>query len=208
VLDEQTLEAARKDDLFPLLWDICKIARSRNPTEVELDTAFALLEDRTRWMNIERDRIDERLYSCLSDLAAVHDFKSRMEVQRPALDRSVARKFLNSPDVQTSGYQIILNRHARKIRDAEFKNFDPPTADAPSKGLLRFVKAVGLHELQNGHDRVPAAKNLFWLTMRSQRHWLFEKAMREGRTPWTKEDIDADLRTISVRGTPRIRPTQ
>jgi hypothetical protein len=202
------LEEARKDDLFPLLWNIVKIARSRHPSEVELGTALALLEDRTRWMNIERDRVDERLYNCLSDLAAVHDFKSRMEVQRPALDRSVARKFLNSPDVKTSGYQIILNRYARKIRDAEFKNFDLPKADAASKGLLRFVKAVGFHELQNGHDCVSAAKNLFWLRMGSQLHWIFEKTGREGRTQWTKEDIDADLKTIFVRGAPRIRPTQ
>jgi hypothetical protein len=49
VLNEQPLGEARDDDLFTLLWDISNIARSRHPTEVDLDTALALLEDRVRW---------------------------------------------------------------------------------------------------------------------------------------------------------------
>jgi hypothetical protein len=215
-LNEQFLEEARNDDLFPLLWDISNIARSRHPTEVDVDTALALLEDRVRSTNIARGRIDERVYSCLSDLATIHDFKSRLEVRRPAPDRTLGRKFLKDGNAEASGYRILLDRVARKVRDTDFKNFDLPKADAPSKGLLRFLKALKLQNLRaegmrpDGKNRVKLTLGTFWYMVRFQRHWFFENGVRQKKCQWTAEDIECDLNHISVLiegiGIPRVRP--
>lgn len=212
------MEETRDDDLFPLLWDISNIARSRHPTEVDVDTALAFLEDRVRRKKIARDRMDERVYSCLSDLGAIHDFKSKLAVRRPAPDRTLARRFIKDGNTEASGYRILLNRMARKVRDTDFQNFDLPKAGAPSKGLRRFLKAMKLQKLRaeglipDGENRVKLTLGTFWYMIRFQRHWLFENGVRQKTCQWTAEEIENDLNHISILiegiGRPRIRPKE
>ncbi len=185
---------------------------------MDVDTALALLEDRVRWNKAARDRIDERVYSCLSDLGAIHDFKSRLEVRRPAPDRRIARRFLKHGNAVASGYRILLDQVARKVRDTDFKNFDLPKAGAPSKGLRRFLKAMKLQNLRaeglrpDGKDSVELTLGTFWYMMRFQRHWLFENGVRQKKCQWTAKDIESDLNHISFLkegvGMPRINPKE
>jgi hypothetical protein len=215
-LNDQFLGQSQKDDLFCLLWHISNLPRERHPTEIDLDTILAELEDRTRLESLKRDRIDEGLYNCLSDLAAIHDFQSRLELRRPPPNREIARSFLKSPRLKNCDYKIILTSQARKTRHSEFKDFHLPDFDDRCQALMNFVhidsveealedqelktaKLQVLKDLMNKQsDFAVDAMHLFWKEMREHRCVVFNYAACRIGNKWTQDDVDVDLLPISA----------
>jgi hypothetical protein len=174
----------------------------QKPTEVDLDTALALLEYRTRQNCDQRDRIDDGLWSCLSDLAAVHDFQSRLELLRSAQDRTDAIELLKDPDMRHLNHRTVLRSHARRIADDEFKDFSVSGFDNRCKALREFLKVARL-EARNeptGKDRSQAtlAMHTFWKTMRENRSMVLDYAAKKPGGEWAVKHAEADLRVLSI----------
>jgi len=170
------------------------------PTKVNLDTALGLLKEHTRHFSGQEDRIDTRLYSYLSDLAAIHDIQAKLEIRSPLADRASVRKFLDDQVLKRSSRQTSLTLDELKIRDKAFKDFTLPGFDDRCKALLKFVLVARLQRLKWLADEETShateAMHLFWLEMRENRLSMLQCASQKIGDELSKDYIGNDLKCI------------
>jgi len=200
----------RHDYLFRMLWDICTISSKQAQTKVDLDTAFALLKDYTREFSGQKDRIDKTLYSCLSDLAAIHDLQASLEAWFPLAE--FASLWHSRNDLVLNGNRLEPeNLCDLKVRDRKSRDFTSSGFDTRCKALLKFLKVSRLEppkQLTHG-DGPPAniAMHLFWMKMRQKRLNMLQSGAEMIGVRFPEKVVEDDLGLTyckEIEGIPRL----